>query len=152
MGAKEQVMTSPRWAWISMAAAWLAGSAAAHSLNRDSALTIYPVGLAGKPSSQVGEVVGMLLERGGMENLELTVRAFRPPVEATFDAAADAFAAFVKAEPPSTEYALYSEFRGTPQRGIVQNDHQADFKALDPKSVEDCDRIVVRRLASYLER
>jgi hypothetical protein len=31
-----------------------------------------------------------------------------------------------------------------------QNSHHKDFQAINPKSIEDCQRLAVKRLASYL--
>ncbi|MFO0829097.1 MAG: hypothetical protein U0572_13240 [Phycisphaerales bacterium] len=83
---------------------------------KETSLTILPTVLAGQPVPQVGEVVGMFLERGGMTNLELSSADFHAPADVDLAGTAKAFAEQVKAAPITTDYALYSEFRVSPER------------------------------------
>ena len=83
---------------------------------------------------------------------------------------ARAFKEQVKKAPPKTEYALYADYMMSPRDGRVmavhfvvcdrrgewvvvdmQNEHHRDFKAVGPKGVEDCNRLVLRRLKGYLD-
>lgn len=139
------------------------------SLARSSSLTVYPVSLAGRSSAQVGEVVGMTLERGGMDHLELTSTHVAQAPDRDLAAAAAAFAASVKAAPPSTDYALYCEFLGTPGRSvdevrtilvaktgdIVWSDSQtskdADFRSVSPSEPMQCCVLVSKRLTPVFE-
>ena len=83
----------------------------------DGSLTILPVRLGGKPFDRVTEVVGLLLERQGLKNIELgTVPV--PAAETDMESLADAVGAFVKANPITTGYVLYAEFNGNPQTGL----------------------------------
>ncbi len=132
------------------------------------ALTVLPVGLAGTPNAQVGEVIAMMLERGGMANLETSRTAFTPPAEGDMAESAKAFAEFVRANPPATEYALFADFLGTPQTGvaevraiiankqgeIVWQDRQAkgdaDFDRIRPREPLQACTLVAERLRPVL--
>jgi hypothetical protein len=81
-------------------------------------VTVYPVSLAGRTNADVANVVGILLERGGVQQVELEPAAFVPDGGQELAAEAAAFATFVSARAPSTEYALFADIRGTPQTGI----------------------------------
>lgn len=82
---------------------------------------------------------------------------------------ARAFKDYVKQNPPEADYALLADYIMVPggkrawevhfvvcdRKGdwvIVdfQNDHHADFQSVDPKSYDDCGRLVARRLKEYL--
>jgi hypothetical protein len=137
---------------------------------KNASFTILPVGLAGQPSEPVAEAVGLLLERAGMPNLEIGNAPFVPPADAEVNppATAEALSAFVRTNPLSTDYALYSEFRGSPDRGlqelravivarsgeIVWQDRQtpqdADFKRMNPKEPLGCALLLVERLRPVL--
>ena len=79
---------------------------------------------------------------------------------------ARAFREQVQKQPPETDYVLYADYlmgRGAvggvhfaicDRKGQLvvvdfQNSHWDDFKSIDPKSREDCDRLVVKRLEGY---
>ena len=139
-------------------------AAAKTTLDRNATMTVYPVSLAGQPVAQVGEVVGMMLERGGMPNLELATTSFAAPAGADLAATTAAFGEFIKAHPGSTQYALYAQFLGSPQKGVnevrtiivdqsgavVWSDSQtakdADFKRIQPHEPLDCCVLVTERL------
>jgi hypothetical protein len=84
----------------------------------DASLTILPVRLGGKPWDRVSQVVGVLLEKQGLKNIELG----KAPLEAantdTMDNLSAAVGAFVRANPVTTDYALYAEFNGTRETGL----------------------------------
>ena len=135
---------------------------------KGAALTVMPTLLGGQPSAQVGEAVAMLLERGGMTNLETSDVKFTPPEGADLTKAAEALAAFVKANPPATEYALFTDFRITRETGvtevrgivvskqgeIVWQDRQtkgdADFDRVKPREPLQCCLLVAQRLRPVL--
>jgi len=80
---------------------------------------------------------------------------------------ARAFHEHVQAHPPEADYALFADYMmmdknavgtvhfavcdRTGQLVIVdyQNDHHTDFNAIKPKSAEDCNRLVSKRLEGY---
>lgn len=84
----------------------------------DAALTILPVRLAGKPFDRVTEVVGLLLERQGLKNIELGKAPLEPANVADLGRLSAAVGQFVKANPITTGYALYVEYNGDRQTGL----------------------------------
>ncbi len=129
---------------------------------------VYPAGLAGRPVRQVGEVIAMMLERAGMKNLELDAPEFTPPEKADMDEMTQAFGAFVKANPIHTDYALFADFRGSPEKGFeevrvaitngqgdaVWQDRQTTddpaFQRMKPREPMQCCLLVVERLRPLL--
>lgn len=81
-------------------------------------LTIYPVQMAGHPDRDVATVVAVMLEQRGMESIEVDDAVFTPDPEALFEAQAAAFGAFVAERDLATQFALYSAYLGSPQRGV----------------------------------
>ena len=83
---------------------------------------------------------------------------------------ARAFQDHVKRNPPEADYALLADYIMDPRAGrgawavhfvicdrdgewvIVdfQNDHHGDFQSVDPKTFDDCGRLVAKRLEVYL--
>jgi len=84
----------------------------------DGSLTILPVRLGGKPFDRVSEVVGLLLEKQGLKNIELGKTAFESTNANTMENLSADVGAFVRANPVATDYALYAEFNGTRQTGL----------------------------------
>lgn len=134
---------------------------------KEASLTVLPVGLAGNPSPQVGEVFGMLLERAGMTNLEIGGAEFRAPAKADLAQTASSLSEFVRANPIKTDYALFADFLGSPGkvaevRGVIVNkqgeiawqDRQtvddADFKRIHPREPMECILLLVERLRPVL--
>lgn len=138
------------------------------SVGKDAPLTVLPVGLAGRPNKQVGEVVGLLLERAGMRSLELGAAEFRAPEKADLAQTAQALGEFVRGNPPATDYVLFADFLGSPGKGftevrglivnkqgeIVWQDRQtaddADFKRIKPSEPMECCVLLVQRLRPVL--
>ena len=136
---------------------------------KNASLTVAPTVTAGQPFAKVGEAVAMTLERCGMSKLETSTLSFTPPKDADLEATANAFAAFVKANPPTTDYILLTEFQGTPGKGvsevraivatkngeIVWKDRQApgdkDFDRLKPREPIQCCMLVAERLRLVLK-
>ena len=84
----------------------------------DASVTIFPIVLGGQPFGRVTEVVGFLLEKQGLKNIELGKTVFEPGSKIEMGKMSSAFSAFVKKNPIATEYALYAEFNGNPQTGL----------------------------------
>lgn len=82
---------------------------------------------------------------------------------------AKAFQDHVRKNAPDADYALYGDYMISPAGDRVgcvhfsicdrkgdwvivdfQNNHHPDFQSVDPKSLEDCNRLVVKRLTGYL--
>ncbi len=83
----------------------------------DGSLTILPVRLAGQPFDRVTEVVGVLLEKQGLRNIELG-KTPCAPAAANLESLAAAVGAFVKTNPITTGHALYAEYNGGRQTGL----------------------------------
>ena len=131
-------------------------------------VTVAPTVTAGKPIAKVGEAVAMTLERAGMSNLETSSVVFTPPKDADLDGAANAFAAFVKANPPTTDYILFTEILATSERKvreiravvatrqgeIVWKDRQAPgdkvFDRIKPREPIQCCMLLAERLRPAL--
>jgi len=82
---------------------------------------------------------------------------------------ARAFRDYVRQNPPETDYAFYADYLGDFENHRVgavhfvvcdrqgqwvivdfQNSHHHDFKSINPESRQDCNRLVVKRLKTYL--
>jgi hypothetical protein len=93
---------------------------------RQKSVTVFPVIITPSkdipPSSpeRVAEVVGWLLERAGMNDVELGQATFTPPDTDDIGKVAAAFAQFAEGQPLKTEYALFGQFFGTPQTGPTE--------------------------------
>jgi len=83
----------------------------------DASLTILPVRLGGKPWDRVTEVVGVLLEKQGLRNIELGETPFEP-AETNLESLAAAVGVFVKTNSITTGYALYAEYNGDHKTGL----------------------------------
>src|SRR5687768_13020992 len=83
-------------------------------------LTLYPVRVLGRPSSEVADALGLVLEHSGMAELQVAERAF-DPAGADWDAVPALFAAHVRQEKAAPDaaprHSLYAEYLGEPRRG-----------------------------------
>ncbi|MBN2474930.1 MAG: hypothetical protein JXB62_10010 [Pirellulales bacterium] len=69
---------------------------------------------------RVAAVVGLMLERAGVEDVELSDTLFTSPETDDVGQIAADFAKLIREKPPETQYALYAEILGTPQTGPRQ--------------------------------
>jgi hypothetical protein len=92
-------------------------------------VTVFPVVLnSGQPvsgvpanmSKNLAELVGLLLERGGVKDVEISDASFSPPQDADLAKLSAAFAQFVQSQKVATEYALLGQFLGTPGKGVEE--------------------------------
>jgi len=90
-------------------------------------VTVFPIVLnSGKPiegvdanmSKNLAEIVGLLLERGGVKEIEIADSQFIPAEKDDQAKVAEAFGQFVKKQNLGTEFALYGQFLGTPGKGV----------------------------------
>jgi hypothetical protein len=88
------------------------------SEGREASLTILPVRLAGKPWDRVSEVVGLLLEKQGLNHIEIGKTAFQPAAKADLHELAASLGKFVEEHPVTTEYVVYAEFNGDRTTGL----------------------------------
>jgi hypothetical protein len=90
-------------------------------------VTVFPIVLnSGKPipgvatnmSKNLAEVIGLMLERGGVQQIEIADTQFLPSEKDDLAKLAAAFGQFVRSQDLKTEYALYGQFLGTPGKGV----------------------------------
>jgi len=62
----------------------------------------------------------MMLERGGLQEVEVAAAAFVPDRKQEFAEQAKAFAAFARQQGTRTEYALLGDFLGSPKAGVAE--------------------------------
>jgi hypothetical protein len=84
----------------------------------EASLTILPVRLAGTPFDRLTEVVGLLLERQGLKNIDLGKTAFNPEDKTDMERLPVSLGEFIRKNPITTEYALYAEYNGNRQTGL----------------------------------
>jgi hypothetical protein len=100
------------------------------SRGTEASLTILPVRLGGRQSEPqtaeardfregITEIVGLMLEKKGLRNIELGKAAFDPKDTTDAVGLAAALAEFVKQHPVTTEYVLYAEMRADGLSAIV---------------------------------
>lgn len=139
-------------------------------------LTVYPVrSAADKRCAE--QLAGMLNEQGictcevAQEGPSFAVKGHFDEQKVLWDTA-KAFRDYLRANPADTEYALYADYgigRGSSGQAKVghvhflvcdragdwvlvdyQNSHHRDFLRINPRSSEDCNRLVSERLKGYL--
>ncbi len=131
-------------------------------------ITIYPVRLGNTHSKDVAEVVGLMLEKGGMGDLYIADAIFDPGAADDLEQLGENFAGFVSQQSQAAEYGLYAEFLGSPKSGVKQvrgliadragrvvwTDRQvpgdADFDKVQPKCPMSCCVLLNKRLTSVL--
>jgi hypothetical protein len=118
---------------------------------KSATVTVLPTRLAGTNMPQVGEVVALMLEKGGMNHLETSKADFVPPKDADLGQTAAALGEFVRANPIGTEFAIYTEFQGTPGKGVsevrtivVDKQGEVAWKDVQKKGDADFDRVKPR--------
>lgn len=82
-------------------------------------ITVFPVSMAGRPSADAANVVGILLERGGAETVELDEQPFPVAAGANEADEAAAFGAWIASRGLATDLALRVAIDGSPQSGIA---------------------------------
>src|SRR5262245_14440943 len=86
----------------------------------EASVTVFPVLLADSPSRDVASVLGVLLERGGLPQVELAAGAFAPDRKQGFAEQASAFGVFARAQGLKTDYGLFADFLGSPKTGVLE--------------------------------
>ncbi|MBK8975608.1 MAG: hypothetical protein IPM29_06755 [Planctomycetes bacterium] len=127
-------------------------------------ITVYPVLLAEHPSRDVAEVVALMLERAGLQRIEVPAEPFTAPTGGYDEAA---FAAHVAAQPPDTDCALLAQYDMTPegvravhgvlvdtQGHVLWRDQQtpadAAFQQTAPRNPMTCCVLLLERLRGPL--
>lgn len=78
----------------------------------EASLTILPVMIAGRPFDRATDVLGVVLEKQGLQHIELGRTPFTAGVKTEMRVLSRSLAAFLKTNPIPTDYALYAEFNG----------------------------------------
>lgn len=84
------------------------------------ALSVLPAQLLKRPETNVGNTIGLLLERSGLHHVEPAPGAFKPADDTTWDNLAARFTEHLQKNPVPTAYALYAEIIGTRETGLVE--------------------------------
>ncbi len=82
-------------------------------------LTIFPVILAERPFKNIAEVAALMFEKANVKTIEVIDEAFLPTEEDIWEIS-DSFGEFVRGQSLKTDYALFGEYVGTKDRGILQ--------------------------------
>jgi len=132
-------------------------------------ITVFPALLGEKPMPQVGDVVGIMLEKAGMDNIDSSDVAATVTPGADPAKAATQFGEFVRNQKIKTDYALFAEFIGTHDTGFTEvrtvivdksgaevwSDRQtksdADFKRISPREPMQCCMLVAERVKGTLK-
>lgn len=132
-------------------------------------ITVFPALLGEKPVPQVGDVIGIMLEKAGMSGIDSSdvAATIKPGADAA--TAAKQFGEFVRTQKLKTDYALFAEFVGTHDTGFTevrtfiadktgaevwtdrQTKSDADFKRVSPKEPMQCCMLVSERVKTALK-
>jgi hypothetical protein len=89
-------------------------------------VTVFPVvlnsgtpmpGVSADMPKNMAELIGLMLERGEMKEIEIADTKFIPSEKADLAKLAEACGQFVRSQKLKTEYALFAQFFGTPGKG-----------------------------------
>ncbi|MDP4281301.1 MAG: hypothetical protein Q8867_04050 [Bacteroidota bacterium] len=85
----------------------------------NASLTIFPVWVVGKPWDRVSEIIGLLLERKGLKDIELDKTVFGTNQKSNLQDLADSLGKFVKGHSVKTDFVLYSEMNGDKEKHLI---------------------------------
>jgi hypothetical protein len=127
-------------------------------------IVVLPTSVAGRPMTQVGEAVALVLEQqAGFDDMSASSEPFKPAAGTKPDALAAELGEFVRAHPVGERWALYSEFAVEERRftavrtwivdrdgALVWSDAQqkgdADFDKAAPREPMECCVLVAERV------
>lgn len=97
----------------------LARRDALHAAGVAAPVVLYPVRVLGRPSVQVADALGLVLETRGMAALEVAPAPFEPPADTKWEDVPALFTAHVGklGGDAAQKHHLYAEFLGTPKTG-----------------------------------
>lgn len=137
-------------------------------LPANASVTVFPVLLGERAVPEVANFVGIFLERGGLNTVEVEAAAFTPEKDKDLPTQAAAFGAFVGKRSIKTEYALFAAILGTPGKGIdglravlvdkqgkvawseQQQKGSKEFDEAKPREPMDCLVLLAQRLTAPL--
>ena len=143
---------------------------------RDAKLTIFTTLVNGKPSKDSAESIKEILidkqlfvSRDVSEDANLKIEGASNEQKRLWDLA-HKFKEYIQGHKPEADYGLYADYLIDATKGEVrsvhfvicdsngqwvivdfQNEYQSDFKSISPKTVRDCDNLVVKRIQNYLD-
>ena len=141
---------------------------------RDANLVIFPTLVNGKPDKASAENIRKMLNDKQLsltgsvsEAVALEITPASNEQKRLWDLA-NKFKEYVQNHKPEADYALYTDYMISP-KGVggvhfvicdgngewvivdFQNEYQSDFKSISPKTIRDCDSLVIKRIQNYLE-
>jgi hypothetical protein len=145
---------------------------------KKSTVAVYPVRVSGKSDGQAAARLAEMLSRKGLGRAEpagadpkLDIKPNTNQTRIAWDVAR-AFRDFLRKHPPAADYALLADYgigrtpdgktvvggvqfvlcdrKGDWVMVAVRNSHQPDFRRIDPKTPDDCNRLVVEAMADDL--
>jgi hypothetical protein len=143
---------------------------------RGASVTVYPVRLFNDDvSAESAAQLADLLNEKKLCAAKVVESPFRVKIERTHNQQktlwdlARAFQAHVEQNPPEADYVLLADYminlragRASAVHFIIcdregewvivdfQNNHHGDFQSIDPKTLDDCGRLVAKRFEGYL--
>jgi hypothetical protein len=142
---------------------------------RQKSVTVYPVVITPPTTTgnefpkRIAEVLGLYLERAGMDAIEISDTSFSPPENGDVSQLAAAFGDFVRHGSLKTEYAVFGQIFGTPQTGpkeirtvvvdkagqviFAERSGEAEFsrRKIRPKDPMTCTLFLANRLGQVWE-
>lgn len=132
-------------------------------------MTVFPVFMQGRTSTDIAEVIGLMFEQAGMEHMSISETHFKAPDNISFDDLPVAFGDFVRKQNINTDYALYAHYVDSVSKGVqetrvvivgkdgslVWQDRQtpddADFKRIKPANPMMCSHLVSQRFKRAID-
>jgi hypothetical protein len=137
----------------------------------EASLVVYPTRFEKRLNAESASHLAELLNQSHLTKASTTKARPKIPIvtdsneQAVLWTMARKFSEAVKRDPPDADYALYADYLIADKvHGVhfvvcdrngelvivdFQNDHHADFQAINPRTQEDCDRLVAERLRKY---
>ncbi len=132
-------------------------------------ITVYPISVANSTRKDVAEVVGLLLEKGGIQHIEIASQSLEGHSESSMEETGQQFANLVKESEFHTDHHAFGEFLGSPQEGVKevrtylcdgkghllwmdrQTPDDRDFKKIKAKDPMTCCVLMATRLQKKLD-
>ena len=83
-------------------------------------LAIFPVRVLERPDRNVADALGLVLEKAGMGKLDVSTSTFESDKGSNWQQTTHKLSEHIKQNPLKADYALYSEFLGTPRTGPTE--------------------------------
>lgn len=81
-------------------------------------LTLYPVSLANQKHQNIAEVIGVMLEKEGFQNIEISETAYEPAQGENWQKSITDFGTFVGKSAIKTDFAFYGEILASREKGF----------------------------------